>query len=395
MSSITLLVASSDESFRELVRESLLNFPNAKVVGEYPEVAPNLYIRVLQDAERHPDAALVVDLAGDPETGLKALERVKQAAPDLYIIAANYAGDADAVIAAVRAGASDFLQLPLRRTDFREAMTRLERAPRRAVTGASQLGRVYAFLGAKGGVGTTTLAVNFAAVLAQRKLSTVLLDVDWSNGDAGMHLGAGAPSHSLFDLVDSMGRLDQTLFEGLAGRDPLGLLHLGPPDALMPQGYYMGPLIQELTTFLVEKYSSIVLDTGSDLNNELTQSSLQSSSLIFLVMTQDFPSIRNAQRSLSFLVQLGYTADQVKIVVNQYAKKPGPHHATLDQIQQTLNQPVFYGIPSSPAVLASINRGRPFVTARESAGELDKIFRSFVDKATGRKKKEEAVATPA
>jgi pilus assembly protein CpaE len=395
MSSITLLVASTDENFRELVRESLLNFPNAKVVSEYPEVATNLYIRVLQDVERHPEAALVLDLAGDPETGLKALDRVKQAAPDLYVIAANYAGDADAVIAAVRSGANDFLQLPLRRTDFREAMSRLERAPRRAVTGGSQLGRVYAFLGAKGGVGTTSLAVNFAAVLAQRKQSAVLLDVDWSNNDVAMHLGAGAQTHSLFDLVDSMGRLDQTLFEGLAGRDPLGLLYLGPPDALMPQGYYMGPLLQELTTFLVEKYNSIILDVGSDLNSELVQAALQSSSVIFLVMTQDFPAIRNAQRTLSFLVQLGYTVDQIKVVVNQYNRKPGPHHATLDQIQQTLNQQVFYGIPASPAVLASINRGRPFVADREAAGELDKVFRAFVDKATGRKKKEQELAITA
>jgi hypothetical protein len=58
--------------------------------------------------------------------------------------------------------------------------------------------------------------------------------------------------------------------------------------------------------------------------------------------------------------------------------------ASLEQIQQTLNQPVFYGIPGSAAVLESINRARPFVADREAAGELDRIFRAFVDKATGR-----------
>ena len=65
---ISLLVASSDEHFREMVRENLLNIANAKVLAEYPDVSANLYIRVLQDLERHPDAALVVDLAGDSET---------------------------------------------------------------------------------------------------------------------------------------------------------------------------------------------------------------------------------------------------------------------------------------------------------------------------------------
>ena len=61
---------------------------------------------------------------------------------------------------------------------------------------------------------------------------------------------------------------------------------------------------------------------------------------------------------------------------------------SLEQIQQTLNQPVFYGIPASPAVIASINRARPFVTNREQAGDLDRVFRDFVDKATGRKKED-------
>jgi len=60
--------------------------------------------------------------------------------------------------------------------------------------------------------------------------------------------------------------------------------------------------------------------------------------------------------------------------------------ATLEQIQSTLNQPAFYGIPASPAVIASINKARPFVANREQASDLDRVFRAFVDKATGGKK---------
>jgi pilus assembly protein CpaE len=150
---ISLLVASSDELFRETIRESLLNIPTARVISEYPEVSSNLYIRVLQDLERHPEAALVVDLANDPEGALKSLEKVKQAAPDLYVIASNYHADGETVIASVRAGANDFLVQPIKRAEFREAMTRLERTPRRAASGASRLGKVYTFSGTKGGAG--------------------------------------------------------------------------------------------------------------------------------------------------------------------------------------------------------------------------------------------------
>ena len=113
---ISLLVASSDEHFRETVRESLVNAANARVVSEYPEVSSNLYIRVLQDLERNPDAALIVDLASDPDAALKALEKVKQAVTDgklsasasdnmrAWLTEPRYAAYADEVAAHVAEG---------------------------------------------------------------------------------------------------------------------------------------------------------------------------------------------------------------------------------------------------------------------------------------------------
>jgi septum formation inhibitor-activating ATPase MinD len=121
----------------------------------------------------------------------------------------------------------------------------------------------------------------------------------------------------------------------------------------------------------VEKYQTVVIDAGRWISDELVAAALQSSSAIFLVMGQDFPAIRNAQRYIAALMRLGFNQEQLKVVINQYQKKPSANLATLEQIQQTLNQPVFYGIPESPAVLAAINRGRPFVADRTAAGDLD------------------------
>lgn len=385
---ISLLVASSEDHFREMIRENLLNVQNAKILSEYPEVNANLYIRVLQDLERHPEAALVVDLGSDPEACLKALEKVKQAAPDLYAIASNYSSDGELVIATLRAGANDFLMQPIKRIEFRDAMARLEKAPRRASTGASKLGKIYTFLGVKGGVGTTTLAVNFAGVLAQRKQTTVLLDLDWSANDAAMQLGA-SPQYTLHEVGENLSRMDQALFEGFVMRDPLGFFLVGPPDSAEHRAYFTEPMLRDFTTFLVEKYESIVIDAGRHLADEVVLGALQSSSTIFLVTTQEFPAIRNAQRYIAALMRMGFTQDQLKIVLNHYQKRNNANYATLEQVQQTLNQPVFYGIPGSPAVLTAINKGRPFVADRASAGDLDRIFRAFVDKATGAKKKAE------
>jgi pilus assembly protein CpaE len=146
--------------------------------------------------------------------------------------------------------------------------------------------------------------------------------------------------------------------------------------------------LREFSTFLVENYNSIVIDAGSDIGDELTLGALQVASAVFLVTTQEFPAIRNTQRYLSYLMRLGFTQDQVKVVINKYQKKSGPQVASLEQVQQTLNQQVFYGIPESGAVLASVNRARPLVTDRQTFAEMDRVYRAFVDKATGARKKE-------
>ena len=379
---ITILVASAEETFRESVKENMVSLSGARVVSEYTEVAANLYIRILQDAERHPDAALIIDLSGDTEQALKALERAKQAIPDLYVIAAHGHAEGDNVLAALRAGANDYILYPFKRLDFREAMSRLERTPRREISGGSRLGKIYAFLGVKGGVGTTTLAVNFASVLAQRKRQTVLMDLDWIGNDVAMQIGA-SPQYTLAEVGENLDRMDQSLFEGFVTRDALGFYVVGPPDALEHSVYFTEAMFRDFSTFLVERYESIVIDCGRNVVDEAVLAALQAAGTIFVVTTQEFPALRNAQRYLGFLHRLGLTNDQIKVVINQYRKKTTGEIATLEQVQQTLNQSVFYGIPAASAVLGAINKGRPFVEDRQAAGDLDKVFRSFVTKAVG------------
>jgi Flp pilus assembly CpaE family ATPase len=200
-----------------------------------------------------------------------------------------------------------------------------------------------------------------------------------------VHSGA-APQPTLVDVGEALSRLDQSLFEGFVAHDALGFFYVGPPDTMEHRGYFTETMLREFLTFLVEKYDAVVIDAGRDVSSELTLSALHSSSQIFLVMNQDYPSIRDAQRYLSFLMRTGFTQDQVRVVVNCYQKKPAANLATPEQLKQTLNQEIFYGIPASPAVLAAINRARPFVANREASGDLDRVFRAFVDKATGGKK---------
>jgi pilus assembly protein CpaE len=379
--SFVLMIAASDEHFREMVRDNLLNIPNSKAGPEYQEVSTSLYVRVLQDSERYPNSALIIDLSSDIEGGLKALERLKQAAPDIYVIVSHYHAEADTVIQSMRLGANDFLLQPIKRSDFREAVARFERAPKRAVASESKLGKVYTFLGTKGGIGTTTLAVNFAGVLAQRKQTVVAVDLDWTGNDIAMQVGA-SPQYTLSEVADNLSRMDQALFESFVLRDNLGFYLIGPSDSLEHRGYFTEPMFREFATFLIEKYDSTVIDAGKDVNDEVVAAACQVSAAIFLVVSQEFASIRNAQRYLAMLMRTGFSRDQIHVLVNKYQKKVSPSYASLEQIKSTLNQPIFYGIPDSPAFLAAINKARPLVADRQAAPEIDKAFRAFVDKAT-------------
>ncbi|MFN9895854.1 MAG: CpaE family protein [Acidobacteriota bacterium] len=388
--SFTLMIASPADQLRELVRDAVAATPSARILTEFVDVSANLYIRVLQELDRFPEAALLLDISSDPVNGLKALEKLRLAVPELYILATDYSEDGESILMTIRAGATDYLTLPLKRSDLRDALLRLDRAPRRAASGGSQLGKIYTFLGAKGGVGTTSLAVNFATIQAQRKKQTVLLDLDWPANDVAMMLGS-TPQYTLAEVGDNLDRMDQTLFEGFVSRDPAGFFYVGPPDSLdANRGAFTDSMLREFATFLVEKYECIVIDAGRNINDELALAALQVSTSVFLVSTQEFPAVRNAQRYLGYLMRLGFTQDQIRIVINKYQKKPAAQYATLDQVKQTLSQPVFYGIPDSPAVLASINKARPLVTDRQAFAEMDKTLRAFADKATGVKREQAA-----
>src|ERR1019366_7072342 len=203
----------------------------------------------------------------------------------------------------------------------------------------------------------------------------------WTANDIAMQVGA-APQYTLAEVGENLSRMDQALFESYVSRDPLGFFFIGPSDTLEQRGYFSGAQLREFAAFLIEKYDSVVIDAGRNINDEVVAGACQVSSLIFLVMTQEFASIRNAQRYMAMLSRTGFTQDQIRVVVNRYQKKASNHLATLEQIKQTLNQSVFFGIPESQAFLAALNKARPLVADRQTAAETDKSLRSFVDKVT-------------
>src|SRR5262249_47455613 len=147
-------------------REQLALSLNAEVVAEHEDMGPNLAVRILQNVNANPQSAVLLDISADPEQGLHALEHLTQSAPGVYVILSDSKCSQEFLLRSMRLGSADFLQQPLKRAEFSDAMTRLEQYTQRIHRAERQLGRMYTFTGVKGGMGATTAAVNFAALCA-------------------------------------------------------------------------------------------------------------------------------------------------------------------------------------------------------------------------------------
>ena len=168
-------------------------------------------------------------------------------------------------------------------------------------------------------------------MLAQRKKQTVMVDIDWVANDVAMQVGA-SPQYTLMEVADNFAKLDQALFEGFVTRDPLGFFLVGPPDSLDNRNFFSDHMFREFATFLIEKYDSVVVDAGKNINDEVVMSACQVSSTIFLVVTQELPSLRNAQRYVTALSHMGVHQDQIKVRGEPLQQEglAAPRHAGTD-----------------------------------------------------------------
>jgi pilus assembly protein CpaE len=219
-------------------------------------------------------------------------------------------------------------------------------------------GHVYAFVGAKGGVGTTTLAVNVATALARTHSSTLLIDMHPAYGDAAVLLGA-EPRFSLIDALENTHRLDLAFFNGLAQtRD--GLTLLASPDNA-PSAPIDAHRIRLLLDFAMRSYRYTVLDVPR--SNPAMLDALEAAARIFVVTNQELASVRGASRVVEALSRR-YSRDNVALLVSRFDRGAD---ITTEDIEEVVHANVRATFPSDYRLaLTALNDGRPFVAASNS-----------------------------
>src|SRR5205823_8802141 len=143
-----------------------------------------------------------------------------------------------------------------------------------------------------------------------------------------------------------------------------------------------GSAIEELFRLLARQYEYIIVDAGSQINS-VTVAALYTADTIFLVANPDVPSVRNAQRLLDRVRQLGACGERVRILLNRAAE---PYPIPPKQIENALGHPIHHTFPSDyKTVSTALNSGVPLALTGNSdiAAQFDAFTRHVLDPSSG------------
>ena len=375
MARLSIFVASDDPEFHTtvtgLVRSSGVPI---SVVEDALSGSSGQSVDVALVDIRSPDAAW---------TELEGI-RLRWSAASIIAVAAE--SEPDRIIKAMRAGANEFFAWPTGDGDPPDAMQEgvhaavrktNERLQAESPDGAGP-SQVLSFFGTKGGVGTTTLAVNTATELARvTKQSTIIIDLNPFIGEVSLFLGV-RPRFSVLDALDSVDRLDGVFLRKLVATHKTGLdIMAGSEQIDRPNAEDAGR-VEELLRLLTEAYRYVVIDAGG-LTHAAAGTAIFASDATYLVANPDVASIRNTRRVVDRTRQLGARHERVHVLLNRMSDNPA---FSPDQIEEVIGRPVDLGFPDDYRTVSdALNAGVPLTTTNNT--ELAATFGRFTRKLAG------------
>jgi len=323
--------------------------------------------------------AIVVDVRGHSQLP-SSLPSVRKDHPAASVILVVSTLDPRLMLEAMRAGVTECVQEPL-------TPEALGQAIRKVVSGSQPqaTGQVFAFVGAKGGVGTTTLSVNTATVLARAgKAEVLLIDLHVGLGDAALLLGV-EPRFSVVDALENVHRVDEAFFGSVVEKTKAGIDLLASSDRMISGG--VDPQrVRALIDFAATRYRYTVLDVP---RSDVTMlDALEVASTVVVVTTQELPSLRSAGR-LAHMLRTRYGAARVRAVMNRFDRRSEIAHADVERV---IGDSVKHLIPSDYRMaLQALNVGRPVAletgaladSFRHLAGDLGGIAKQKSDSPSG------------
>ena len=259
---------------------------------------------------------IVIDLDGEAEIALDLVENIG-ANSAATVMVYSESSDPELLVRCMRAGAREFLPVPFSADVVAEALVRAAARRPEARPGKRTNGKLFAFMGSKGGAGTTMLATNFAVALAKESgEKTLLIDLDLPLGDAALNMGITA-EFSAIDALQQVDRLDAKFLNQLLVKHSSGLWVLAAPGRFV-QFQADNEGINRLLHVARHEFDNVVVDLGSRLELMGT-TAYKEATTVYLVTQASIPELRNSNRLITQFFSA--TLPKLEVVINRFESR--------------------------------------------------------------------------
>src|SRR5208283_5959917 len=265
---------------------------------------------------------------------------------------------------AMRAGCSEYLIKPVSSEALCESLTRLRGWLKSNDPAHKARGKTLAFLGCRGGAGTTTLAVHLAKFISRPFGKKVLIvDQHRQLGHVGLYLGQEGASYDFYELVRNIGRLDQTLLGSFVTHHSSGVDILPSPSVLNGVPNISLDAVERAVHFLAEVYEYVIIDSPRGIG-DLNLVTIDCCDELYLIATPDVPALRDLSRYIDRLLQCSMSPTKLRVVINRFSSQGA---VSLQQIENAIRQPISITMPnSSAALIRAMNTGTPIPPDQKS-----------------------------
>jgi pilus assembly protein CpaE len=361
--SLTFVIFATGQETAQNLRVALSADKRARVLAVSDDIE-----QVYADVVRWRPSAVIVTLGATPGQAWALCERITAVCPETIIICASRNPSPELILASLRAGAREFLRLPIIAEEFKTVIDRTAEFTIRPGQGGKKRGRVISVFSSKGGCGTSFLAANLAVAL---QAPAVIVDLNLQAGDLDIFYGI-KPKFSIADLVVNRARLDEGLLASYLAPHSSDLSVLpAPRNADAAEDIRPEPLM-EVIQVLRENHDYVVLDLPHTFDAN-TLAALDNADDVMLVLTLDILAVRSAQRALTIFDRLGYSRSKIKTVINKWSKQS---NLELRHVERYLGEKISAFITNDyAAAINSINLGQPLAGGNYSSPVVAEIKR--------------------
>lgn len=344
-------------SAEQLAQAGILLHEQLADIGTIAENSP-----LLAEAD-----ALVVEVAPSDPAQMEAFDRlVHLAGGGIGVIAAVDGLTVSSTRALLRAGALDVLPIPFTAEELKQAAEPVRRAarpaaPRVAAPVQRRQGRLVAFIGALGGVGTTSIATQAGVVWAGSS-RVGLVDFDVQFGSAALALDLKS-SLNLGNLIENADRLDSELLQSVALKHSSGLEVIAAPADMLPIDSVSTDFVDQLLRAAAQSFDIVMVDLPK-VWTEWTVRVLQRADAIVMVTNLSVPGIFQARRQLDVLDANGLMS-KLQVVANRVQYGLFSSKVDLSESEAALGRKIDHTIANDyPAMSAANDEGRSLKDVR-------------------------------